>query len=229
MSAPLHKHPTACILILSNKRALFKKILTSNSIKDSLQKFYHFSVVSSGRVFLSIGLCVPVAQSYPTLATPGTVAHQALLSKGFSRQEYWRGLLFPSPGDLPDPGIEPTFPALQVDSLLSEPPGKSPQFSDIIKIPLSLGRKLRNIDPPPQASICQSKSSVHPPALHPQQNELHIGSLLPCVVVGRVSGAHLVACVGGGWPGSRAVGGGAGGGVWLEEQLLCVCVGGGQR
>ena len=67
------------------------------------------------------------------------------------------GLPFPSPGDLPDPGIEPTFPALQVDSLLSEPPGKSPQFSDIIKIPLSLGRKLRHIDPLPQASICQSK------------------------------------------------------------------------
>ena len=45
---------------------------------------------------------------------------------GFSRQEYWSGLPFPSPGDLPDPGIEPRSPALQVDSLLSEPPGKSP-------------------------------------------------------------------------------------------------------
>ena len=76
------------------------------------------------------------------LRPDGTVAHQAPLSKGFSRQEYWRGLPFPSPGDLPDPGIKPTFPALQVDSLLSEPPGKSPQFSDIIKIPLLLGRKL---------------------------------------------------------------------------------------
>ena len=43
---------------------------------------------------------------------------------GFSRQEYWNGLPFPSPGDLPDPGIEPRSPALQVDSLLSEPPGK---------------------------------------------------------------------------------------------------------
>ena len=161
-----------------------------------------------------------VAQSYPTLATPWTVDHQAPLSKGFSRQEYWRGLPFPSPGDLPDPGIKPTFPALQVDSLLPEPPGKSPQFLGIIKIPLSLGRKLRHIDPPPQASTASPRSSVHPPALHPQWNELYIGSLLPCVG-GRVSGAHLVACVGGGWPGSRAVGGGAGGGVWLEEQLLC--------
>ena len=87
-------------------------------------------------------MCVSVPQPHPTLATTWTVAHQAPLSKRFSRQEYWRGLPFPSPGDLPDPGIELTFPALQVDSLLSEPPGKSPQFSDIIKIPLLLGRKL---------------------------------------------------------------------------------------
>ena len=43
----------------------------------------------------------------------------------FSRQEYWSGLPFPSPGNLPDPGIKPGSPALQVDSLLSEPPGKS--------------------------------------------------------------------------------------------------------
>ena len=79
-------------------------------------------------------VCVSVAQSYPTIATPWTVAHQAPLSKGFSRQEYWRGLPFPSPGDLPDPGIEPTFPALQVDSLLSEPPGKPQECSYIIVI-----------------------------------------------------------------------------------------------
>ena len=43
---------------------------------------------------------------------------------GFSRQEYWSGLPFPSPRDLPDPGIEPRFPALQADALPSEPPGK---------------------------------------------------------------------------------------------------------
>ena len=55
-------------------------------------------------------------------ATPWTVAHQASLSMGFSRQEYWRGLLFPSPGDLPDPGIEPRSPALRADALTSEPP-----------------------------------------------------------------------------------------------------------
>ena len=60
-------------------------------------------------------------------ATPWAVAYQALLSMGFSRQEYWSGLSFPSPGDRPDPGIEPGSPALQAYSILSEPPGK-PMF-----------------------------------------------------------------------------------------------------
>ena len=57
-------------------------------------------------------------------ATPWTVAYQAPPSMGFSRQEYWSGLPFPSPGDLPDPGVEPRSPALQADALSSEPPGK---------------------------------------------------------------------------------------------------------
>ena len=48
--------------------------------------------------------------------TPWTAAHQAPLSMGFSRQEFWSGLPFPSPGDLPDPGIKPMSPALQADS-----------------------------------------------------------------------------------------------------------------
>ena len=52
-----------------------------------------------------------------------TVAYQAPPSMGFSRQEYWSGLPFPSPGDLPDPGIEPRFPSLEADALTSEPPG----------------------------------------------------------------------------------------------------------
>ena len=53
-----------------------------------------------------------VSRSCPTLATPWTVAHQVPLSVGFSRQEYWNGFPFPSPGDLPDPGMEPAFPVL---------------------------------------------------------------------------------------------------------------------
>ena len=57
-------------------------------------------------------------------ATPRTVAYQAPPSMGFSRQEYWSGLPFPSPGDLPNPGIEPRSPTLEADALTSEPPGK---------------------------------------------------------------------------------------------------------
>ena len=56
--------------------------------------------------------------------TPWTVARQAPLSREFSRQEYWNGFPFPSPGDLPDPGIKPGSPALEADSFPSEPPGK---------------------------------------------------------------------------------------------------------
>ena len=57
-------------------------------------------------------------------AAPWTAAYQAPLSMGFSRQGYWSGLPLPSPGDLPDPGVEPRSPTLQADALTSEPPGK---------------------------------------------------------------------------------------------------------
>ena len=57
-------------------------------------------------------------------ATPWTVAYQAALSMGFSRQEYWSGLPFPSAGDLRSQGMEPGSPTLQADALPSEPPGK---------------------------------------------------------------------------------------------------------
>ena len=65
-----------------------------------------------------------VAQLCPTLCDLWTVAFQAPLSMDFSRQEYWSGLPFSSPGDLPHPGIKPGSPALQADSLLSGPSGK---------------------------------------------------------------------------------------------------------
>ena len=63
-------------------------------------------------------------------ATPWTVAYQAPPSMGFSRQEYWSGLPFPSPEDLPNPGIKPGSPAFQADTLSSEPPGK--QYLDTV-------------------------------------------------------------------------------------------------
>ena len=66
-----------------------------------------------------------VAKSCSTLAMLWTVTCQAPLTMGFSRQEYWSGLPFPSLGDLPNPGIEPGSPALQADSLPTEPQGRS--------------------------------------------------------------------------------------------------------
>ena len=64
-------------------------------------------------------------KSCPTLCDRmDSILHQAPPSMGFSRQEYWSGLPFPSPGNLPNPGIEPRSPALQADSLPSEPQGK---------------------------------------------------------------------------------------------------------
>ena len=66
-----------------------------------------------------------VAQLGPTLWTPWTVAHQAPPSMGFSRQEYWSGLPFPSPGDLPNPGIKPRSPKLHADALTSRHQGST--------------------------------------------------------------------------------------------------------
>jgi len=82
------------------------------------------SILKSRNITLLTKVCIGglVAKSCPTLATPWTVAHQTPLSMGFSRQEYWSGLLFSSPGDLPYLGIELGSPALQADSLSTELP-----------------------------------------------------------------------------------------------------------
>ena len=74
-------------------------------------------------------MLVLVTQPCLTLRNPWTVACQAPLSMDFSKQEYWSELSFPSPGDPPNPEIEPESPALQVDSLPSEPPGKTTFFT----------------------------------------------------------------------------------------------------
>ena len=72
-------------------------------------------------------------------ATPGTVANQAPLSMGFSRQKYWSGSLFPSPGNLPDSGIEPRSPALQVDALPFELPGNPKTYTNATLVLRPLG------------------------------------------------------------------------------------------
>ena len=86
---------------------------------------------------MEVTQCVFMSSS----ATPGTVTHQAPLSMGVSRQEYWSGSPFPSPEDLSSPGFEPRSPALQADSLLSEPSRKpSLQFTRSSPIMLVLLR-----------------------------------------------------------------------------------------
>ena len=76
-------------------------------------------------LFSILKMKVLVAQSCLTLCNPmDCVARQAPLSVGFPRHEHWSGLLFPPPGDLPDPGLEPRSTTLQADSLPSEPQGK---------------------------------------------------------------------------------------------------------
>ena len=82
----------------------------------------------SEHIYLALKVKVKLLSHVWPFATPWTVAHQVLLSMGFFRQEYCSGLPFPSPGNLPNPGIEPRSPALQADALtsyLALTPGKS--------------------------------------------------------------------------------------------------------
>ena len=83
----------------------------------------HVGIVVRSLVVMT-GCCCPVSRSVVSDSLQPHGAHPAPLSMAFSRQEYWSGLPFPAPGDLPDPGIEPRSPVLQADSLPSELPGK---------------------------------------------------------------------------------------------------------
>ena len=101
------------------------------------------------------GLKVKLLSCVRLFATPWTVAHQASQSMEFSRQEYWSGLPFPSPGDLPNPGIEPRSPTLQVDALPSEPPGKPMErltYSQICLTTRNIPQKL--VSPPTTHTPC---------------------------------------------------------------------------
>ena len=106
--------------------------------KDSLfvnRSFQSYPIIQPQA--LSRLLCAQLLLSrVPLFVTPWTVAHQASLSMGFSRQEYWSGLPFPIPGDLPNPGIEPTsavFAALAGGPFTIEPPRKS---SELLNTPI---------------------------------------------------------------------------------------------
>ena len=78
--------------------------------------------------WLKVKVRMLVPQSCQLFVTPWTAAHQAPLSMGFSKQEYWSGLPLPSPGDLPNTGIKPGVSGMQADSLPSQPPGKFQGF-----------------------------------------------------------------------------------------------------
>ena len=94
-----------------NRLEMLAKVYIGILSLKVVEEEFHLKVKSLSRVQLFV--------------TPWTLAYQTSLSMGFSRQEYWSGLPFPSPGDLPNPGIKPGSPALQADTLPSEPPGKS--------------------------------------------------------------------------------------------------------
>ena len=98
--------------------------------------------------------------------TPWTVDHQAPLSMGFSRQEYRSGLPFPSPGDLPDPGIEPGSPTLKADALPSEPPGKMGMVNSLIRLCSDFWKKFTYL-PFPKAPVQASRSLFLPCHLWP--------------------------------------------------------------
>ena len=94
---------------------------------QALPLLWRYSLSLSLCVCVCACVCVLAAQSCPTLCNPMDCSPQVPLSMEFSWQEYWSRLPFPSPGDLLNPGIKPSFPvppALQANSLPSEPPGK---------------------------------------------------------------------------------------------------------
>ena len=95
----------------------------------------HSSACTSWNWYLDRHLCCCLVAHLYLFVTLWTVAHQAPLSMGFCRQEYWSGLSFPSPGDLPDPGIEPVSPALAGEFFITEPPGKPRSSLTFVKFP----------------------------------------------------------------------------------------------
>ena len=111
---PVLTPPSAVFLVLSSEVGAMSLFLFPG-IRRGLRNLFEAVCVC---------VCVFSRSVVSIFATLWTVAHQAPLSLRFPRQEYWSGLPFPSPGDLPDPGIEPAFPvspALQADSFPAEP------------------------------------------------------------------------------------------------------------
>ena len=126
ISAELFKNPKRCaVKVLSSIRQQIWK--TQQWLQDWKRSI--FIPIPKKSILKKCSKWVKSLSCVRLFVTPWTVAHQAPLSMGFSRQEYWNGLPFPSPGDLLDPGIEPRSLILQADALTSEPPrvGKNVQ------------------------------------------------------------------------------------------------------
>ena len=118
-SCNIYQAATICWALLGTEsRVMNRKIFALTEAVQILPK-YHKIMNMKGKVK------VKSLSRVQLFATPWTVAYQAPPSMGFSRQEYWSELPFPSPGDLPDSGTEPRSPAMQADSLPSEPPGST--------------------------------------------------------------------------------------------------------
>ena len=103
---------------MQNQRGLWP-----NQVQEVSHHFYHWNIFYIQKSW-NWKLKVKSLSRVRLFATSWTVAHQAPPSMGLSSQEYWSGLPFPSPEDLPDPGTEPRSPASEADALTSEPPGK---------------------------------------------------------------------------------------------------------
>jgi len=109
------------LYLLAHFCFLFAFLITTLNCIDQIYPIFFSRLPRLKDVLL---LFLLFSGSVVSMATPWTVAHQAPLSTGFCREKYWNGLPFPSPGDLPNPGIEPTSPALAGRFFTTEPPGK---------------------------------------------------------------------------------------------------------
>ena len=110
-----------------NPEVTFQAIYLKKTLKDTCTSMFtaaHTHIHTNGILLSHKKNEVKWLSCVWAFVIPWTVAYQAPPSMGFSRQEHWSGLPFPSPGDLPNPGIEPVSPALQADALPSELPGK---------------------------------------------------------------------------------------------------------
>ena len=134
-------YPSSLSLIVTSSEAFSDPSILQVTISSILEMYS--TILHSTYLYLILHHLF-VVQSIirsNSFVTPWTVAHQAPLSMGFLRQEYWSGLPFPSPRDLPDPGIELMSSALAVEFFISEPPGKPTSFVYLIVISPTVSSK----------------------------------------------------------------------------------------